>query len=317
MNGRASVVVWAGLFAMVADAGDPVLVATDAAFGSAMVYHIDPATAQVLSAVDLVGTGTTGRTPLNGLAFDGGGRLLGFTPTTDNELYEVDRETGQATRGGRLGITTREGGIAIFADGTIYGTSTGTPARLFTINPSTGRATLGPAMVPTTDISGLGARGDGLLVGLDLRTTEGPPSLRAIDPETGETAVIAELLPAIELADVGGLEIIEVGGIETGFYIVAGSAPESEAQLWRFDPYTGVQEPVGVIAGVGPVTGLAGLACEACPADLDGDCEATIFDFLVLGNWIEAGDLRGDVDGDGSVDIFDFLFFLNVFEDGC
>lgn len=318
MNGRACAVVWAGLSAtMVAGAGDPVLVATDAPFGSAMVYHLDPASAQVLSAVDLVGTGATGRTPLAALAFDGGGQLMGFTPTSDNELYRVDRATGEATRGGRLGITAREGGMAVFADGTIYATRTGSPARLFTINPATGRATLGPTLFPETDISGLGARADGILIGLDLRTTEGPPSLRAIDPDTGETAVIAPLLPAIELSDVGGLEIIEVGGVETGFYIVAPLAAGGEAQLWRFDPYTGVQEPVGVIAGVGPVTGLAGLPCEACAADLDGDCEATIFDFLVLGNWIQAGDVRGDINGDGSVDLFDFLFFLNVFEDGC
>lgn len=317
MSGRASAVACAGLIVSVCGAGDPVLVATDAPFGSAMVYHLDPATAQVLRAVDLVGTGTTGRTPLAGLAFDTGGQLLGFTPTTDNELYRVDRATGQATRGGRLGITTREGGMAVFADGTIYGASTGTPARLFTINPATGRATLGPTMTPATDISGLGARADGLLVGLDLRTTDGPPALRAIDPDTGETAVIAALLPRIELADVGGLEIIEVGGVESGYYVIAPSGAGGIAQLWRFEPYTGAQEPMGEIAGVGPVTGLAGLPCEACPADLDGDCEATIFDFLLLGNWFDAGDLRADLTGDGVLDIWDYLFFLNIFQSGC
>jgi hypothetical protein len=242
---------------------------------------------------------------------------MGFTPTTDNELYRVDRATGQATRGGRLGIMAREGGMAVFADGTIYATRTGSPARLFTIDPSSGRATLGPTLIPETDVSGLGARNDGVLVGLDLRTTDGPPALRAIDPDTGETAVIAELLPAIELSDVGGLEIVEVGGIETGYYIVAPLAAGGQAQLWRFDPYTGVQEPVGVIDGVGPVTGLAGLPCEPCPADLDGDCEATLFDFLLLGNWFDAGDGRADLTGDGVLDIFDFLFFLNIFQGGC
>ncbi len=317
MNGRACVVVWAGLLVSAAGGGDPVLVATDAPFGSAMVYRLDPATGQVLSAVDLVGTGTTGRTPLAALAFDTGGQLMGFTPTTDNELYRIDRATGQATRGGRLGITAREGGMAVFADGTIYATRTGSPARLFTINPSTGRATLGPTLIPETDVSGLGTRNDGILIGLDLRTTEGPPALRAIDPDTGETAVLAALLPRIELSDVGGLEIIEVGGVETGFYVVAPTGAGAVAQLWRFDPYTGAQEPVGEIAGVGTVTGLAGLPCEVCHADLDGDCEATIFDFLLLGNWFDAGDSRADLTGDGVIDIFDYLFFLNIFQGGC
>ncbi|MFI4916354.1 MAG: GC-type dockerin domain-anchored protein [Phycisphaerales bacterium JB060] len=293
------------------------LVVTDGAFGSPMVYHLDAGTARVLSAVDLVGAGTTGRTPMAALAFDGAGHLLGFTPTTDNEFYRIDRGTGQASRGGRLGVSAREGGMAVFADGTIWAASTGSPGRLFTIDPSTGRATLGPTMTPTTDISGLGVRADGLLVGLDLRSVDGPPSLRAIDTVTGETAVIAALLPRIELANVGGLEIIEVGGVEMGYFIVAGSAAGSEAQLWRFDPYTGAQTPVGIISGVEAVTGLAGLACEPCPADLDGDCEATIFDFLLLGNWFDVGDLRADLTGDGVLDVFDYLFFLNIFQAGC
>ena len=305
--------------ALPAVGGEPVLVATDSAFGSAMVYHLDPATGRVLRAVDLVGTGSLGRTPLSAMAFDHSGALLGFTPTTDNALYRVDRESGQATFGGRLGIAAREGGLAVAADGTIYGASTGSPARLFTINPATGRATLGATLSVATDISGLGLRGDGLLIGLDLRAVDGPPTLRIIDPDTGEAVVLAELLPRIELSDVGGLEIIERDGVETGYYIVAPIG--GTAQLWRFDPYTGEQTPVGEVVGpsggVGPISGLAGLPCEACPADLDGDCNATIFDFLVFGNWFDAGDVRADINGDGSIDVFDYLEFFNLFDSGC
>lgn len=316
MLGRSCVFACLGAAAM---AGDPVLVATDAPFGSAMVYHLSPDTGQVLSAVDLRGTGSLGLTPLSALAFDGSGALLGFTPSSDNALYRVDRHTGQAAFGGRMGISVREGGLAVAADGTVYGASTGSPARLFTIDPSTGRATLGPVFSVPTDISGLGLRADGLLVGLDLRDIEEPPALRIIDPDSGKAVVLAALLPRLALADVGGLEIIERGGVETGYYIIA---PEGgTAQLWRFDPYTGEQTPLGELIGpdgaVGPVTGLAGLPCEACPADLDGDCEATIFDFLVFGNWFDAGDLRADIDGNGVIDVFDYLAFFNLFDAGC
>ncbi|MFI4882693.1 MAG: GC-type dockerin domain-anchored protein [Phycisphaerales bacterium JB064] len=320
---RSCVVAWAGACVCLGAspaaslAGDPVLVATDATFGSPMVYHLDPASGQVLLAEPLTGTGTLGPTPLSALSFGSDGRLLGFTPNTDNMLYSISRETGVATRVGRLQLTAREGGLATFADGTVYGASTGSPARLFSVNPSTGRATAGAAIDIATDISGLGARADGLLVGLDLRNVEAPPALRLIDPETGETALLAALLPRIELADVGGLEVIDRDGTETGYYIVTGSGAGSMAQLWRFDPYTGVQEPVGVIPGVGQVTGLAGLPCDACAVDLDGDCEATIFDFLLLGNWFDTGDIRADIDGNGVLDLFDFLLFLNLFDQGC
>lgn len=316
MHGRSCVFA---CFTAAALAGDPVLVATDAPFGSARVYHLDPDTGWVLRAVDLRGTGSLGLTPLSALAFDGSGALLGFTPNTDNALYRVDRDTGQATFGGRLGVSAREGGLAVAADGTVYGASTGSPARLFTINPSTGRATLGPVLSVATDISGLGLRADGVLIGLDLRNVEGPPALRAIDPSTGETIPLAALLPRLDLADVGGLEIIERGGVEVGYYIIAPVG--GTAQLWSFDPYTGEQTPVGEIIGpdgaVGPVTGLAGLPCEACPADLDGDCEATLFDFLLLGNWFDSGDIRADIDGNGVIDVFDYLAFFNLFDAGC
>ncbi len=56
---------------------------------------------------------------------------------------------------------------------------------------------------------------------------------------------------------------------------------------------------------------------EACRADLTGDGELTIFDFLAFQNLFSAGDLAADFDGDGSLTIFDFLAFQNLFQDGC
>ncbi|MEQ8318577.1 MAG: FG-GAP-like repeat-containing protein [Phycisphaerales bacterium] len=58
-------------------------------------------------------------------------------------------------------------------------------------------------------------------------------------------------------------------------------------------------------------------AAAECPADLDGDGELTIFDFLEFQNLFDAGDPRADFDGDGSLTIFDFLAFQNAFDAGC
>ncbi|MFI4915913.1 MAG: GC-type dockerin domain-anchored protein [Phycisphaerales bacterium JB060] len=54
-----------------------------------------------------------------------------------------------------------------------------------------------------------------------------------------------------------------------------------------------------------------------CRADLDGDGELTIFDFLTFQNLFDAGDLTADFDGDGALTIFDFLSFQNEFDAGC
>jgi len=56
---------------------------------------------------------------------------------------------------------------------------------------------------------------------------------------------------------------------------------------------------------------------DPCPADLDGDGELTLFDFLAFQNLFDAGDLRADFDGDGSLTLFDFLAFQNAFDAGC
>jgi hypothetical protein len=55
----------------------------------------------------------------------------------------------------------------------------------------------------------------------------------------------------------------------------------------------------------------------SCRADLDGDGELTIFDFLAFQNAFDAMDPVADFDGDGAFTIFDFLAFQNAFDAGC
>ena len=58
-------------------------------------------------------------------------------------------------------------------------------------------------------------------------------------------------------------------------------------------------------------------AGDTCRADLDGDGELTLFDFLEFQNLFVAGDLAADFDGDGALTLFDFLEFQNEFVAGC
>jgi hypothetical protein len=58
-------------------------------------------------------------------------------------------------------------------------------------------------------------------------------------------------------------------------------------------------------------------ASTTCRADLDGDGDLTIFDFLAFQNLFDAGSPEADFDGDGSLTIFDFLEFQNQFDAGC
>jgi hypothetical protein len=65
------------------------------------------------------------------------------------------------------------------------------------------------------------------------------------------------------------------------------------------------------VLGTGPVR------IFSCYADLDGDGQLTIFDFLEFQNLFDAGDPTADCDEDGSLTIFDFLCFQNAFDVGC
>ena len=76
------------------------------------------------------------------------------------------------------------------------------------------------------------------------------------------------------------------------------------------EPFEGREGPKLVIT----VEGDGGTGCRA---DLDGDGDLTIFDFLQFQNLFDAGDPRADFDGDGDLTIFDFLQFQNEFDAGC
>ena len=62
---------------------------------------------------------------------------------------------------------------------------------------------------------------------------------------------------------------------------------------------------------------VRGIEPASCRADLDGDGELTLFDFLSFQNLFDAGDLTADFDGDGNLTLFDFLEFQNEFDAGC
>lgn len=59
------------------------------------------------------------------------------------------------------------------------------------------------------------------------------------------------------------------------------------------------------------------LVPPACPADLDGDGELTVADFVEYQGLFASGDARADFDGDGVLTFYDFLAYLNAFQAGC
>mgnify|MGYP001140468392 CR=1 FL=1 len=72
--------------------------------------------------------------------------------------------------------------------------------------------------------------------------------------------------------------------------------------------------------GARPVTLMPPPVLEVtggCYADLDGDGQLTIFDFLAFQNAFQDADPIADCDGSGALDIFDFLCFQNAFGAGC
>jgi len=130
--------------------------------------------------------------------------------------------------------------------------------------------------------------------------------------------------PMLDSTDASGGLVLEAG---TRYWLVAESdRPILVDPVWNFATgvtgFTATTLPDGTwqAGGSGATVGVVieGAPIPTiCPADLDGDGELTIFDFLQFQNLFDAGDLTADFDGDGELTIFDFLAFQNEFDAGC
>ena len=54
-----------------------------------------------------------------------------------------------------------------------------------------------------------------------------------------------------------------------------------------------------------------------CPADINGDGELNVLDFVVFQLLWQAGDAAGDCDANGIFNVLDFVCFQQLFVDGC
>jgi hypothetical protein len=93
---------------------------------------------------------------------------------------------------------------------------------------------------------------------------------------------------------------------------------EGATRTTRYDVYIArdqatSQSRLGLLVE-GDVRVLVG---SACAVDLDGDGEATVFDFLAFFNLFDLMDPIADIDGDGAFTLFDFIEFQNLFMAGC
>ncbi len=67
----------------------------------------------------------------------------------------------------------------------------------------------------------------------------------------------------------------------------------------------------------GFASGSAYVFDVGCPADIDGDGDVDVEDFLAYLELFAAGDTRADIDGDGDIDADDFFGYLDLFGAGC
>jgi hypothetical protein len=100
---------------------------------------------------------------------------------------------------------------------------------------------------------------------------------------------------------------VEIDGATQISYTIASAAPEDEGS------YDVIVSNLCAAITSNPAT----LSVTACAADLNGDCDLDLFDFLAFQTLFNAGDPLADIDGDGGFDLFDFLAYQNLFIAGC
>ncbi|MFI4883173.1 MAG: GC-type dockerin domain-anchored protein [Phycisphaerales bacterium JB064] len=194
---------------------------------------------------------------------------------------------------------------------------------------------LGPSSGAGTPILRGDLTGRGRIVGEVL--LDGSVSPGAIEGDRDELelspSTLATLGPSATLAiDIAGPDDLDrlVGG---GSIVLGGTLVVSFADGYEPGPSDSFEiidlfdvdgafdtieiEPVGAAASARVLYNARTVVIVMCQADLDGDGNLTIFDFLAFQNLFDDMDPRADFDGDGDFTIFDFLAFQNAFDAGC
>ncbi|NRA56526.1 MAG: hypothetical protein HRU13_00150 [Phycisphaerales bacterium] len=245
----------------------------------------------------------------------------------DDLLNPVKLVETQDAMGGDVSID----GLAFDSStGVLYGTRTlgsaGQPEGLFAIDLTTGVLTLVLDYQDTAfsiTIGGIDYNADDGLIYLVDDDADGGRFIYSVDPTnpTGLTEVVR--LPS---------NITDVDGVAAGagkVFLLTDNANANDGVHHIYDLATGdfttadspYPAPAGSPIAPNPSGGAAFtpglLGGSDCRADIDGDGELTIFDFLEFQNLFDSGDLTADFDGDGSLTLFDFLEFQNEFDAGC
>ncbi|MEQ9096195.1 MAG: GC-type dockerin domain-anchored protein [Phycisphaerales bacterium] len=223
-------------------------------------------------------------------------------------------------------------GLAYDTDtGILYGTRTlgsgGQPEGLFAIDLATGVLTLVLDYQDTSSTYTIGGidfnEDDGLIYLADDDETGGRwiYSVDPLDPTAGLTEVVRfpDIVTDVDGLAAGGGEVFLLtdnadanGGVHHIYNLADGTFSTADS------PYPA---PAGSPIAPNPTGGAAYtpnlLDVGGCRADIDGDGELTLFDFLEFQNLFDAGDLAADFDEDGELTLFDFLAFQNEFDAGC
>ncbi|MEO1278166.1 MAG: GC-type dockerin domain-anchored protein [Planctomycetota bacterium] len=149
------------------------------------------------------------------------------------------------------------------------------------------------------------------------------PSLPSFEivpvPISGVVGAGASLMVEVSAPDFRQL----AGGEFGDFFQLGGAQPPAFPGFSVASDACGLSDPVGsddLCAFGWPCDAIImaeGRVVTACPADLDGDGELTLFDFLEFQRLFADGDARADFDGDGDLTLFDFLSFQSAFDAGC
>lgn len=155
-----------------------------------------------------------------------------------------------------------------------------------------------------TSFRALQWRDDGMLLGADgsgvffeVDTTIGHiQQLRPADPSLGDIVSFAR-------------------DPETGTtYMLAGDLG-GQTSLYEIDPYTTEHTFIGDLPPNISVTAIA--AIPRCDADVNGDGQADVLDFVAFQTAWQGQDPMADCDASGTFDVLDFVCFSFVYSLGC